>query len=228
MTGLRSCRAGGRAFGLALLALGCLGSLSEAQARGLEGASAEQPQAVVETAAPVQIRTGRGLDFEGKPVFENRSSFSGVAAISGSTNVRQPVRIGAGVPSGPAGYPLQRGAVTSGFGLRSDPFGAGRRMHSGIDLAAAAGSPILSTFDGVVSRAGWNGGFGIFVSVEHGGGLQTRYGHMAQVAVTAGQVVRKGDVLGYVGSTGRSTGPHLHYEMRRNGIAVSPILGSRN
>lgn len=211
-----------------VLALVCLGSLSDAHARELEGAAAEQPPVADAAAAPVKIRIGRALDFEGKPVFESRSSFSGVAAISGSSNVRQVVPTAGGALAVRAGAPLLRGAVTSGFGMRSDPLGAGRRMHSGIDLAAAAGSPILSTFDGVVSKAGWSGGFGILVSVEHGGGLQTRYGHMSQVAVTAGQVVRKGDVLGYVGSTGRSTGPHLHYEMRRNGIAVSPVSGSRN
>ena len=122
--------------------------------------------------------------------------------------------------------PLIRSALTSGFGVRTDPMMGGQRMHSGIDLAAPAGSPILATSDGIVSQAGWRGGYGLFVALEHSGGLQTRYGHMSGVTVTPGQAVRKGDIIGYVGSTGRSTGPHLHYEMRIDGVAVRPLLKS--
>ena len=123
--------------------------------------------------------------------------------------------------------PLARSALTSGFGMRADPMLGGQRMHSGVDLAAPVGSPVIATSDGIVSQAGWRGGYGLFVALEHGGGFQTRYGHMSGVAVTPGQAVRKGDIIGYVGSTGRSTGPHPHYEMRVNGSAVRPLLKSR-
>lgn len=127
----------------------------------------------------------------------------------------------------PSGLPVAARWMTSGFGLRRHPTLGGVRMHSGVDLAAPTGAPIVAPSDGYVSLAGWNGGYGLAVALEHGGGLQTRYGHMSQLAVTAGQKVRRGDIIGYVGSTGRSTGPHLHYEMRVNGQAVNPFGSGR-
>ena len=114
--------------------------------------------------------------------------------------------------------------MTSGFGMRIDPILGTRRLHSGVDLAAPSGSPIVATSAGTVSKAGWNGGYGLFVSLEHGGGLQTRYGHMSRLNVVAGQRVHTGDVIGFVGSTGRSTGPHLHFETRVDGQAVRPNI----
>jgi len=122
----------------------------------------------------------------------------------------------------PTGMPVSARAMTSAFGMRSHPLLGGYRAHNGVDLAAPTGSPIRATSDGTVGSANWNGGYGLFVSLEHGGGVETRYGHMSRLNVVAGQQVKKGDVIGYVGSTGRSTGPHLHYEVRRNGRAVNP------
>jgi len=113
--------------------------------------------------------------------------------------------------------------LTSDFGMRWHPVLGGRRAHKGIDLAQPIGTPIRATADGVVSKADWFSSYGLFVSLEHGGNIQTRYGHMSRLNVAAGQAVRKGDVIGYVGSTGRSTGPHLHYEVRIAGTAVSPV-----
>ena len=117
--------------------------------------------------------------------------------------------------------------MTSGFGGRFHPLLGGYRQHAGVDLAAASGSPIYATSDGVVSNAGWAGGYGLLVQLNHGGGMESRYAHMSQVAVSAGQQVRKGQVIGYVGSTGRSTGPHLHYEVRVNGAAIDPSASLR-
>ena len=114
------------------------------------------------------------------------------------------------------------GAVTSGFGMRRHPILGYRRMHAGIDFKARYGTPIVAVSDGRVSAAGRAGGCGIAVRLEHGGGLATRYCHMSQMAVRSGQQVRRGQVIGYVGSTGLSTGPHLHYELYRNGRAVNP------
>lgn len=122
----------------------------------------------------------------------------------------------------PTSMPVSARAMTSGFGLRNHPLLGGRRAHQGVDLAAPTGSPITATSDGRVGAANWNGGYGLFVSLNHGGGVETRYGHMSRLNVVPGQQVRKGDVIGYVGSTGRSTGPHLHYEVRQNGRAVNP------
>jgi murein DD-endopeptidase MepM/ murein hydrolase activator NlpD len=99
----------------------------------------------------------------------------------------------------------------------------GRRLHQGIDLASPTGTPIYAAADGFVGKADWFGAYGLYVQLEHGGELQTRYGHMSRLNVAPGQRVRKGDVIGYVGSTGRSTGPHLHYEVRIAGQAVNPV-----
>ena len=122
----------------------------------------------------------------------------------------------------PSRMPVAARAITSGFGWRTHPILGGWRAHSGVDLAAPYGSPVVATADGVVGEANWRGGYGLFVAVESGG-VETRYGHMSRLNVAAGQRVRQGDVIGYVGSTGRSTGPHLHYEVRVNGQAVDPM-----
>ena len=127
---------------------------------------------------------------------------------------------GISLPGGttPAIWPA-RGVVSSPYGLRWN----GSDFHPGIDIANDMGTPIIATADGVVRVAGWNdGGYGNMVDIDHGNGLMTRYGHAMQVAVTAGQHVRRGQVIAYMGSTGFSTGPHVHYEVRINGQAVNP------
>ncbi len=114
------------------------------------------------------------------------------------------------------------GQITSGFGMRRHPILGYSRMHAGIDFKARYGTPIAAASDGRVSSAGRAGGCGIAVRLEHGGGLTTRYCHMSQMAVRPGQQVRRGQVIGYVGSTGLSTGSHLHYEMYRGGRVINP------
>ena len=114
-------------------------------------------------------------------------------------------------------------SLSSDYGMRIHPVLGGRRQHKGIDLAGAVGTPVHAAADGTVSRADWFSSYGLFVSLEHGGTLQTRYGHMSRLNVAAGQQVHKGDVIGYIGTTGRSTGPHLHYEVRIAGAAVNPV-----
>lgn len=123
----------------------------------------------------------------------------------------------------PSRNPLAQDRMTSTFGMREHPILGGRRQHKGVDLAAPVGTPIYATADGIVSRASWFSGYGLFVSLEHGGEMQTRYGHMSRLNVAEGQHVHKGDVIGFVGSTGNSTGPHLHYEVRVDGEAVNPL-----
>lgn len=112
--------------------------------------------------------------------------------------------------------------VTSGFGTRADPFHGKARQHSGVDLGSPVGTPIYATADGVVGRAGWVGSYGNLVEINHAGGYQTRYAHMHKIHVRSGQRIRRGTIIGQVGSTGRSTGPHLHYEVRLNGKALDP------
>jgi len=123
----------------------------------------------------------------------------------------------------PSRMPVNGVRLTSDYGMRWHPVVGGRRAHKGVDLAGPVGTPIHATADGVVSKAEWFSSYGLYVSLEHGGDLQTRYGHMSRLNVAAGQQVRKGDVIGFIGSTGRSTGPHLHYEVRIAGGAVNPI-----
>ena len=115
------------------------------------------------------------------------------------------------------------GRVTSGFGERFHPILGYERFHAGLDLAAAAGTPIVAAADGKVVSAGWAGGYGRQVAIVHAGGLETRYGHMSRIAAYAGEAVHRGDVIGYVGSSGLSTGPHLHFEVTRNGRPVNPL-----
>jgi murein DD-endopeptidase MepM/ murein hydrolase activator NlpD len=114
------------------------------------------------------------------------------------------------------------GAVTSNFGMRRHPILGYTRMHAGIDFKASYGTPIMAVSDGRVTSAGRSGGCGIQVRLEHGGALSTRYCHMSRMAVSPGMQVRRGQVIGYVGSTGLSTGPHLHYEMYRGGRVINP------
>ncbi|HUD28868.1 MAG TPA: M23 family metallopeptidase [Novosphingobium sp.] len=123
----------------------------------------------------------------------------------------------------PSRNPLAMERMTSSFGMRDHPILGGRRAHKGVDLAAPTGTPVYATADGTVSRASWFSGYGLYIALEHGGEMQTRYGHMSRLNVAEGQRVHKGDVIGFVGSTGNSTGPHLHYEVRMSGEAVNPI-----
>ncbi len=113
---------------------------------------------------------------------------------------------------------------TSPFGGRTDPLGRGRRMHEGVDMAGSKGSPIYATADGVVIDAGWESGYGQLVSIRHNFGIETRYGHMSRIRVSVGDRVSRGDRIGDMGSTGRSTGTHLHYEIRLSGDAINPMI----
>ncbi|WP_371262260.1 M23 family metallopeptidase [Sphingopyxis sp. YR583] len=97
------------------------------------------------------------------------------------------------------------------------------RFHAGVDLASQAGSPIRATQSGSVASAGWSGNYGYMVVLDHGNGVETRYAHMSAISVEAGRSVQQGDVIGLVGSSGRSTGPHVHYEVRIDGLATNPL-----
>lgn len=174
--------------------------------------------ASADIAAPVRDARAAGVnagDEQFKQLFASWQSLdSGVPATvqSPATTVSIPSR-----------NPLSAGYTSSGYGNRTHPVLGGTRSHKGIDLAAPTGTPIFATADGVVGKAEWYSSYGMFVSLQHGGELETRYAHMSRIAVAAGERIKKGDVIGYVGSTGRSTGPHLHYEVRVAGEAVNPV-----
>ncbi len=162
---------------------------------------------VLEAPAFTHVTFSKAADALGEPVDFSRFMSSALrsSALKGSR------------------MPLGAATLTSGFGMRWNPVLGGIRPHLGIDLAAPAGTPIYATADGIVGKAQWQGGYGLLVALEHGAGLETRYGHMSRLNVATGQHVHRGDIIGFVGSTGNSTGPHLHYETRVNGQAVNPV-----
>lgn len=155
-----------------------------------------------------------GGDEEFRQLFSSWRSLDGGNAISAAP--RHAVSI-------PSLMPVDGVRLTSGFGMRWHPVLGGHRQHKGVDLATPIGTPVHAAADGVVGRADWFSSYGLYVAIEHGAALETRYGHMSRLNVAAGQYVHKGDVIGYVGMTGRTTGPHLHYEVRVDGQAVNPI-----
>ena len=123
----------------------------------------------------------------------------------------------------PSRMPVEGVRLTSSYGMRDHPVLRRRAQHNGVDLAAVTGTPVYATADGIVGMAQAYGSYGNYVQLEHGGSLQTRYAHLSSYTVAPGEHVQKGDLIGYVGSTGRSTGPHLHYEVRVDGEAVNPV-----
>lgn len=116
-----------------------------------------------------------------------------------------------------------RGILTDGFGGRSDPFTGEPGTHNAIDISSAAGQAVRAPADGIVVKAEWANGYGNVIYISHGYGYSTRYGHLSAYAVKPGQHIKRGDIIAYVGSTGRSTGPHLHYEVRLNNNPVNPL-----
>jgi murein DD-endopeptidase MepM/ murein hydrolase activator NlpD len=115
------------------------------------------------------------------------------------------------------------GWLSSAYGNRRDPFTGGADFHPGLDISADPGTPVHTTADGTVVSAGWSGNYGNLIVVDHGFGIQTRYGHLSKYQTRLGQRVRRGEIIGHVGSTGRSTSPHLHYEILTNGKLTNPL-----
>jgi murein DD-endopeptidase MepM/ murein hydrolase activator NlpD len=128
------------------------------------------------------------------------------------------------VGDGSFGWPLDGGEISSFYGYRVDPFGSGGGdFHPGLDIAQSYGEPVKAANAGTVEMAGWNGGYGRYIRIDHGNGLETAYGHMSALVVEPGQKVSKGQVIGFVGSSGASTGPHLHFEVLKSGNTDNPL-----
>ena len=161
---------------------------------------------------------GVGGPFEAVQPLKSAPNFKQL--FSSWKKLEEPVKPVVAIPST---QPVKGTALTSGYGVRSDPFRGRAAMHAGIDLAGPLGTPIYATADGYVGRAEWAGGYGNLVELNHGRGIQTRYGHLTRSTVQSGQAIKRGQLIGYMGSTGRSTGSHLHYEVRIDGKAVNPI-----
>jgi len=196
------------------------GLLAAAVLMGASPASAQTEA----TAAQISGTVHQFSDGPDSPLGKGDEEFSQLFAswksLDSGTGVAMPAL--RPIVSVPARSPLQDMTLTSGFGMRTHPILGVRRNHKGIDLAAPSGTPVYAPADGVVARADWFSSYGNYIQIEHGGELQTRYGHLSGFAVHAGDRVHKGDLIGYVGTTGRSTGPHLHYEVRVAGEAVDP------
>ncbi|VWX53623.1 M23 family metallopeptidase [Novosphingobium sp. 9U] len=203
----------------------------------VSGQSAFANAANTDISAPLRAAQGAeksvsgGEDEQFRKLFSSWQNFestgnAGLAASVGKSPLSASARAAAGI-SGPVSIPsrtpLNGLTLTSSYGMRVHPVLGGMRAHKGVDLSAPVGTPIYATADGVVGKASWFGGYGLYVQLEHGNNLETRYGHMSRLNVAEGQHIHKGDVVGYVGTTGRSTGPHLHYEVRVDGVAVNPI-----
>ncbi len=144
-----------------------------------------------------------------------------VNALEASLATLEKMRITA--KSLPHGSPAPNSQISSHFGTRKDPFTGRRAVHGGLDFRARTGTPVRATGSGTVIKAGRLGGYGKLVEIDHGGGITTRYAHLSRIKVRKGQKIKRGNIIGKVGSTGRSTGPHLHYEVRRKDRVQNPI-----
>lgn len=183
-----------------------------AMASALPAISAQAEPALPQTQPSITF--GRGLDIQGTPfLLSIRLARPGHPAATQGLSF-------SGVR--PHGLPLRTSAISSGFGMRLHPLGFGIKFHGGLDFPAPAGTSVYATAPGKVVFAGWNGGYGLCLLVDHGAGVTTLFGHLSAVAVNQGDTINRGQIIGVVGSTGRSTGPHLHYEVRQGGQPMDP------
>lgn len=171
------------------------------------------PALAAESKRAVASPLGEG-DADFRELFANWKSLENAPGRSAAPVVKVSI---------PSRMPVEGVKLTSDYGMRTHPVLGGRRQHKGVDLAGPTGTPVYATADGTVGMAQWFSSYGNYVQIEHGAGLQTRYGHLSSYTVKPGQVVKKGMLIGHIGSTGRSTGPHLHYEVRVAGEAVNPV-----
>ncbi len=192
-------------------------------------AMANSSAASADVTAPLRAaqaaKAGQGGDEEFRRLFSSWKSLdkANIVGVTATVSPAAPFSYRASGVSIPSRSPVDGATLTSGYGMRWHPVLGGRRAHKGIDLAEPVGTPVHAPADGIVSRADWFSSYGLYISLEHGADIQTRYGHLSRLNVAAGQTVHKGDIIGYVGTTGRSTGPHLHYEVRIAGASVNPV-----
>ncbi len=168
---------------------------------------------------PVNNVSQGGLDNEFTELFASWEGIENGGTMTATGEVTS-TQFAVSVPSR---MPVDGVTLTSGFGMRNHPILRQRRRHNGVDLAAPRGTPVYATADGIVEKAQYFGSYGNYVQIGHGAEMETRYAHLSSYTVSSGEQVRIGDLIGYVGSTGRSTGPHLHYEVRVSNEAVNPI-----
>ncbi len=173
---------------------------------------------LIDTASVVSAPLGDGEEFN--ELFASWEELEDGGRVTATGEIIAAPRLAIAVPSR---MPVDGVKLTSGYGMRNHPILRQRRQHNGVDLAAPRGTPVYATADGMVEMAQYYGSYGNYVQIGHGGALETRYAHLSSYTVRDGEQVRKGDLIGYIGSTGRSTGPHLHYEVRVDNEPVNPI-----
>lgn len=195
-----------------ILAMGTAAVASPAMANEAPATGAIDTAAVA--AAPL------GDDEEFTQLFASWEELEDGGRITSTGEIIAAPRVTVAVPSR---MPVDGVQLTSSFGMRNHPILRQRRQHNGVDLAAPRGTPVYATADGIVESARYFGSYGNYVQIGHGGDVESRYAHLSSYTVSNGDQVRKGDLIGYVGSTGRSTGPHLHYEVRVSNEPVNPI-----
>lgn len=199
---------------LAMAAISVGGVASAAPAPG-EGGSAPMLASTAAGASQAIVAAGTVSTAEIAAELQMRSAFNSWKQADGGQQFSHAIAI-------PSVRPVDTLRFTSNFGIRSDPFTGGARMHAGVDIPGPVGTPVYATADGVVDRAERAGGYGNLLELDHGKGIQTRYGHLSRILVAPGTHVTRGQLVALMGSTGRSTGPHLHYEVRMDGHAVNP------
>lgn len=197
-----------------------IATLGEPGSVGDMGAMADTAEAGIGGGTPVDGTLVDEVGLKDLPAMQGRIRQIDGTLKAVETRLHQRARW---ISQTPAITPV-KGILTSGFGYRSDPVTHGRGDHQGVDIAAAPGQPVRASADGIVMRAGTIGGLGRAIYLAHGYGITTRYGHLSKVEVRPGQRVKRGDIIGRVGNTGRSTGYHLHYEVRQDGQPVNPLV----
>jgi murein DD-endopeptidase MepM/ murein hydrolase activator NlpD len=187
-------------------------SASGAAIAGPEGGAGQAMATSAQAVAATGVASASEIAAEGK----FRSLFDSWKQADAPASFQSAIAI-------PSVHPVDHMNFSSNFGIRSDPFQGSARMHAGVDLPGPVGTPVYATADGFVDRAERAGGYGNLVELDHGKGIQTRYGHLSSILVHDGEHVHRGQLIALMGSTGRSTGPHLHYEVRIDGRAVNPV-----
>lgn len=206
--------------GLALLVAAPLMAAAPAYAAGGDASPSVAATTAIAAKAPTTAATGGVFEKADK---DDKSDPQFRSLFLSWKKMDQIGTAGQGFVSIPSRKPVSSLSFTSSYGVRSDPFKGGRAMHAGVDIPGPIGTPIYATADGIVGRAQRAGGYGNLVEIEHGQGIQTRYGHLSSIVAQPGARVKRGDLIGLMGSTGRSTGSHLHYEVRLDGRAVNPM-----
>jgi murein DD-endopeptidase MepM/ murein hydrolase activator NlpD len=184
--------------------------------------AAQQPSLVRKTSLSYPTRTGNESAAT-RPALTNDIVIISRAEETSPVRKLGTSKVGAAATNIPSIWPVV-GTLRSGVGMRNNPFGGSSvEFHKGQDISAPSGTPVNATADGIVVIARWVKGYGNGIYIDHGNGISTRYGHLSRIDVIEGQTIKRGQHLGLVGSTGRSTGPHLHYEVRINGQPTSPL-----